>query len=61
MIPKNTQATCRLEFATAMLELTKRLEEIDARTPHSAVEPDWWLRMMELHRMALNYARQYGE
>ena len=59
-MPRITQAACRLAFAAAMLALTKEIEAIDAKTPHSNIEPDWWLRMMEMHRQALNYARQYG-
>ena len=58
---RRTQKRCRMDFAAAMIELANRLEEIDKSTPHSEAEPEWWLRMMEMHRSALNYARQYGD
>lgn len=56
-----TQDDCKREFAAAMMSLSQKLDEIDRKTPHSLSEPEWWLRMMEMHRMALNYARQYGD
>jgi hypothetical protein len=57
---KPTQDDCRFEFVEELLNLTERLEAIDRKTPHSTVEPEWWLRMMEMHRQAVNLARQYG-
>jgi hypothetical protein len=58
---KRTQNNCKMDFAAAMVSLAHRLEQIDKSTPHSEVEPEWWLRMMEMRRTALNYARQYGD
>lgn len=58
---KRTQADCKMDFAAAMIDLAHRIEQIDKNTPHGAIEPEWWLRMMEMYRKALSYARQYGD
>ncbi len=59
-MPRHTQESCKIRFGEAMARLAKELDQIDQDTPATPVEePEWWVRMMDQHRTAFAYAKQY--
>jgi hypothetical protein len=47
------------KFITEMETLVSKLDVIDKETPWQAVEPTWWLEMMEIRQAAFNAVQKF--
>ena len=57
----HSQESCKREFSDLCEAIVTRIKDIDNETPWSEVEPQWWLDMMEMERIANKYQKEKHE
>ncbi len=53
------EVTPRQKFVTEMEQLLVKLKAIDKETPWQHVEPEWWLAMSDIERMAIAAVQKF--
>lgn len=56
---KTTRITPRQKFVLEMEQLLIKLKAIDKETPFQSVEPEWWLAMSNIERMAIASVQKF--
>lgn len=55
---KPTQDDCRKDFEKLLANFLTGIRYIDVNTPHSAREPQWWIKMLSLEREAIRIKKE---
>ncbi len=53
------EVTPRQKFVSEMEQLLVKLKAIDKETPWQHVEPEWWLAMSDIERMAIAAVKKF--
>ena len=53
------EVTPRQKFVSEMEQLLVKLKAIDKETPWQHVEPEWWLAMSDIERMAIAAVQKF--
>ena len=53
------EVTPRQKFVSEMEQLLVKLKAIDKETPWQHVEPEWWLAMSDVERMAIATVQKF--
>ncbi len=57
--PVLAEVTPRQKFVSEMEQLLVKLKAIDKETPWQQVEPEWWLAMSDIERMAIAAVQKF--
>jgi hypothetical protein len=53
------EVTQRQKFVAEMEQLLVKLKAIDKETPWQYIEPEWWLAMSDIERMAIAAVQKF--